>query len=128
MPDPQELQVPVKTTTTIVEESKPAPPPAPRGTVETRRTVTQTSAFKDFGSWGAGIFAGFIKGGAHAVTSGTVIQVIDPATLADAMMRYGVLFIFHGLLSTALYLQSHPIPDAWNPETSPERRAPRGGE
>lgn len=116
-----------KVTTAAVIETKPAPFPAPPGTMEQRVTIIQTSTpLKQFGRWSAGLIAGFIRGGAHAVTSGTVIQVMDPAAFNGAILRYGILFVFHGVISTMLYLQSHPLPDEWLPGASPERRKENG--
>lgn len=119
--------VPGTTETKVLVETKPAPFPAPAGSVESKVTITQrTEPLKEFGRWGAGLISGFIRGGAHAVASGTAIQVLDPASMNEALTRYGVLFICHGIISTALYLQSHPIPDAWNPDyegTAKDRRA-----
>lgn len=106
---------PEKTVTTVETTA-----PAAKGPVTTKVTVTTTrTPIEAFGRWAAGVISGFIRGGAHAVASGTTIQVLDPATLHEALIRFGYLFLFHGALSTFMYLQSHPIPDEWDP-TRPE--------
>lgn len=113
-----------KTVTTI--ETKPSAPPAPKGSVDTKVTVTRTDPLVVFGRWGAGLIGGFIRGGAHAITSGTAIQVLDPAGMQAAITRYGVLFVLHGIVSTAMYLQAHPIPPEWDPSQGDRRGDHKG--
>lgn len=124
--------VPGTTETKVLVETKPAPFPAPVGAVEQKVTITQrTEPLKEFGRWGAGLLAGFIKGGTHAVTSGTIVtgyQAIKGANpfsdLRTLLTLYLALFIAHGVISMMFYLQAHPIPDEWNPSMT-DRRAAR---
>lgn len=117
--------VPGTTETKVLVETKPAPFPAPAGSVQQKITITQSNRAQEFGRWGAGLLSGFIRGGAHAVASGSAVQIMTPVAMTEALTRYGVLFLCHGLISTALYLQTHPIPDEWHQEmagTDKDRR------
>jgi hypothetical protein len=75
-----------KTVTTI--ETKPSAAPAPRGSVDTKVTVTRTDPIAAFGRWSAGLVGGFIRGGAHAITSGTAMQVLDPGDFNAAITGF----------------------------------------
>lgn len=110
-----------------VVETKPAPFPAPVGSTETKVTITQTDTpVKQFGRWALALWAGFIKGGAHAITSGTAIQLYDPHDFWPALTRYGVIFVSSGVVSAMLYLQRNPVPKEWNSDTDPDRRKEDG--
>lgn len=123
MPEPTKEEVKVTpappagatTETKVVVETVPAPFPAPPGTVEQKITITQSTRAQEFGRWTAGLLAGFIGGGAHALASGSAFQYVDPVATHEALVRYGWLYVFHGIISAGIYLKNHPIPDEWNP-------------
>ncbi len=133
MPIPSdETQIPQIVTKTEVK-TEPAPPPAPFGAVVQTVTVTQVSSpLRQFGRWGAGLISSAIKGGSHAIASGTVATSYESMkgqrpfdSLHGLMVLYGVLFVAHATVSGFWYLQSHPIPDEWDP-TRPETDRRRG--
>jgi hypothetical protein len=117
-------QKPQVVTTTVVEKTIPAPPPAPVGSVEKTVTFTRTTTpIEAFGRWSAGLIAGFIGGGAHAASAALVMQAYDPVQFQEMIIRCGLIFLSSGVVSTLIYLKRHPIPDEWNPETSEDRRS-----
>jgi uncharacterized membrane protein HdeD (DUF308 family) len=68
----------------------------------------------DWGNWLYGLFAGFIGGGAGAVVTGFTASALDPDKLALGSSRFfvliGVVFLAHGCISTAMFLQQNPLP------------------
>ena len=85
--------------------------------------ITNGSRFA-WSDWFLGIMRSFISGGAGALSSGTVVGLKDPndwglhsGHLFELM---GIVFLATGLLHMAIFLQTHPVPDAMSnavPET-----------
>lgn len=69
----------------------------------------------DWGNWIYGLLAGFIGGGASAVTSGVTVSYIDPKDWAIGSAHFyqlcTTMFLIHGGLSAFFYLKQHPVPD-----------------
>jgi len=66
--------------------------------------------------WIYGLFSAFIGGGAGSIVSTPVVSMLDPnhdAVLGSAHFfeLFAVLFVTHGLLTAAAYLQKSPLPD-----------------
>lgn len=68
----------------------------------------------DWNNWIYGLFAGFIGGGAGAVVSGVTASMLAPDKLALGGSRFfaliGIVFLVHGAISTAMFLQQNPLP------------------
>ena len=68
----------------------------------------------DWTNWLYGLFAGFIGGGAGAVVSGFTASMLVPDKLAIGSAKsfelIGVVFLAHGCISMAMYLQQNPLP------------------
>ncbi len=68
----------------------------------------------DWQNWVYGIIAGFIGGGAGAVVTGFTASALDPEKLALGSSKFfvliGVVFLAHGCISTAMFLQQNPLP------------------
>jgi hypothetical protein len=68
----------------------------------------------DWGNWLYGLFAGFIGGGAGAVVTGVTASMLVPDKLAVGSTKsfelIGVVFLVHGCISMAMFLQQNPLP------------------
>src|SRR6185295_3271511 len=68
----------------------------------------------DWDNWGYGIFAGFIGGGANAVTGGVVINMVDGKDFNIYTPKFyimvGLMFAGNGLMSMLMFLAQHPLP------------------
>jgi hypothetical protein len=68
-----------------------------------------------WGQWFYGLMAGFIGGGANAVSSGVAANFLDPNDFAmgstKGLQLMGLTFLGSGVISAAFYLQKHPVPD-----------------
>jgi hypothetical protein len=69
----------------------------------------------NWGDWLYGLFAGFIGGGASAITSGIVLNISDPGHFNGKAGEFytliGTMFLTNGALSAFFYLKQHPLPD-----------------
>lgn len=65
--------------------------------------------------WIYSLMAGFIGGGANAVSSGVTASIIDPKDFAmgspNGLKLMAGTFVGGGVLSAIFYLQKHPLPD-----------------
>jgi hypothetical protein len=79
----------------------------------------------DFGEWIRGLVAGFVQGGAGAVTSGLTVSAMDPhdynlgGGLRKLMGLMVAMFVVNGFLGAMSYLRNKPVP-----ETVPDQEKP----
>lgn len=61
-------------------------------------------------TWAQGLMGAFIGGAANAVT----VMVVDPVAfnLGDGWKKLATVTFLMALVSAALYLKQHPVPDA----------------
>ena len=68
----------------------------------------------DWGNWLYGLFAGFIGGGANAVTGGIVVSQFDPHDFNFSTGKFwfllGSMFLVNGAMSAFWFLKQHPLP------------------
>jgi len=68
----------------------------------------------DWGNWVYGIFAGFIGGGASAVTSGITLNMVDGQDFNIYTHKFyvmtGAIFIVNGTLNMLAFLSKSPLP------------------
>lgn len=70
----------------------------------------------DWSNWIYGLFRGFIGGGAASIVSGPVAAIIAPqevnfqSGVGKLFLVMGVTFLLNGLIHTAMYLSSSPLP------------------
>jgi hypothetical protein len=68
----------------------------------------------DWDNWFYGLFAGFIGGGASAVTSGVTLNLLDPKDFNLVTSKFYItvasIFVANGLLNMFMYLKQNPLP------------------
>jgi glycerol-3-phosphate acyltransferase PlsY len=68
----------------------------------------------DWENWMYGVFAGFIGGGATAVTSGVTLNMVDPKDFNVYTSKFYVMvaaiFAANGLMSMFMFLKQNPLP------------------
>lgn len=70
----------------------------------------------NWGAWLYGLFAGFIGGGAGAVTAGFTTAALDPTGRFafggwNSIKLMGACFLVSGLFNAFNFLKAHPLPD-----------------
>ncbi len=74
----------------------------------------RTKGYFDWEDWLYGLFAGFIGGGAGAVSSGFAVGITDPKDFNLYTGKFYLVivlsFVFNGTISAMSYLHQRPLP------------------
>jgi hypothetical protein len=78
----------------------------------------------DWENWLYGVFAGFIGGGASAVTSGITLNMVDSKDFNIYTSKFyttvAAIFLVNGMMNAFMYLRQNPLPKVVTTTTTTE--------
>ena len=84
----------------------------------------------DWGNWAYGLFAGFIGGGASAVTSGITLNMVDSKDFNIYTHKFytmvGAIFLVNGMMNMFMFLKQNPLPAVKTTVTKVQQRTDAG--